>query len=279
MEWRSSSLETENSVNCGGVDGLLKAGNDDLADVDGTSYVRFTKSDTADLSPVSVSHEYCCPAVEPYSGGDRTSGGLHNVTSGVHNAGRSHGVNGGVHNSIGSHNVNGGVHNSGGSHNVISDVHNSGRSNNVNGGVYNSGGSHMVPPHSRVPLNIPRVAGVQRRRRRLVQCIYCCEPFDPTFGKGRRKCRDAPDRAMDWIKIASCVCVADTVAYHCFSDSEGDFEPVCVCTRPSLRSVLKWTAIILTSIFLPCLCCYWPLVGCRRCAMHCGYCVPQHRAA
>ena len=138
-----------------------------------------------------------------------------------------------------------------------------------------------LPPRSALPLdmkNISSVAGVRRPRPRAY-CVYCCEPFDPELGKGRRVCRDAPDRVTDWINIASCACVADTVAYHCFADSEGEYEPACVCPRPSCRSVVKWTIVLLMSMFLPCLCCYWPLIGCRRCAMRCGYCVPAHRAA
>jgi len=142
-----------------------------------------------------------------------------------------------------------------------------------------SGRTGVVPPSSRLPMtDISSAAGVRRTWPR-VQCIYCCEPFDPEVKKGRPICRDAPDRVMDLINVASCACVADTVAYHCFADSEGEYEPTCTCLRLSCRSVLKWTVLVLLSMFLPCLCCFWPLVGCRRCAMFCGYCVPRHRAA
>jgi len=218
MEHPSSVLKSdlENGIKLGSVDGLLKAGGDNVPSVDGL-YVRFAKSE-ADLSPVAVTHEYCYPAVEP-----------HGITGVGHTSGRL----------------------------------------------------DVVPSRLRLPIdtqNVSSVAGV-RRTRPLVQCMYCCEPFDPELGNGRRKCQDAPDRVMDWINVASCVCVADTVAYHCFADSEGDYEPTCVCSRLSLHCVLKWTAAVLMSIFLPCLCCFWPLVGCRKCAMHCGYCVPRHRAA
>jgi len=144
-----------------------------------------------------------------------------------------------------------------------------------------SPGRSVAPPRSALPMdmrNVTSVAGVRRPCPR-VQCVYCCEPFDPELGKGRRMCRDAPDRVMDWINVASCVCVADTVAYHCFADSEGEYEPACVSPRLSCRSVVKWTVVVIMSMFLPCLCCYWPFVGCRRCAVRCGYCVPVHRAA
>ena len=148
---------------------------------------------------------------------------------------------------------------------------------------HHSPGLSVVPPRSALPMDMKSVTSVSvagvRRPRPRVQCMYCCEPFDPALGKGRRMCRDAPDRVMDWINVASCACVADTVAYHCCADSEGEYEPACTCPRLSCRSVVKWTVVVLMSMFLPCLCCYWPLVGCRRCAVRCGYCVPEHRAA
>ena len=141
--------------------------------------------------------------------------------------------------------------------------------------------SDVVSPKSVFPMTVETVSGVTnvQRSRRLVQCLYCCELFDPSSTKSQLKCRDAPDRIMDRINIVSCVCLADVVAYHCFSDSEGDYEPTCVCRRPSRYCVLKWSIAVLMSVFLPCMCCFWPLIACRKCASECGYCVPQHRAA
>ena len=134
----------------------------------------------------------------------------------------------------------------------------------------------VVEPHSRQPPNTTDICCVQQARCR-VQCMYCCELFDPNLQEGRSKCRDAPDRVMDWIKIASCASVADTVMYLCLSDSEGDYEPACTCSKLTHDSLKKWAIVILMSFCLPCLCCFWPLVGCRHCAMSCGYCVPRHR--
>jgi len=144
-----------------------------------------------------------------------------------------------------------------------------------------SGRLDVVPPRSRLPVDIKNslsAAGV-RRTHPQVRCIYCCKPFDPEVGKDRHMCREAPDRVMDLIEFATCACVADTVAYHCFADSEGEFEPACMCSGLSRRSLIKWTVVVLMSVLLPCLCCFWPLVGCRRCAMRCGCCVPRHVAA
>lgn len=133
----------------------------------------------------------------------------------------------------------------------------------------------VVEPQSRQPANARNIHCVQPARRRVL-CMYCCELFDPD--NGHSKCRDAPDRVMDWIKIASCAPVADTVMYLCFSDSEGDYEPACTCSKLTHDSLRKWAIVVLMSFCLPCLCCFWPLVGCRRCAMSCGYCIPRHRA-
>jgi len=140
-----------------------------------------------------------------------------------------------------------------------------------------------APRVSRSPMDAKKIstaAAVRSPRRPQAQCMYCLKLFDPGLGKDRCKCRDAPDRVMEWIQFASCACVPDAVAYLCFADSEGDYEPACACTGGlSRRSVLKWTVLVVTSVFLPCLCCFWPLIGCRRCAMRHGFCVPQHQAA
>jgi len=149
----------------------------------------------------------------------------------------------------------------------------------MNCGVISSSAVVPLPRRPRPPLDAKTVSNARRMRRPIAHCVYCCQPFDPSDAD-RRKCWDAPDHVMDRINIASCMCVPNAVAYLCFSDGEGDYEPVCACGgRPSVRCGMKWTALALLSMFLPCLCCYWPLVGCRRCAMICGYCVPQHRAA
>jgi len=133
-------------------------------------------------------------------------------------------------------------------------------------------------PHTQPPAASAR--NIHRRRRRRVHCVYCCKLFDPERSKGRRRCRDAPDPLMDWINAVSCARLADGVMYHCFSDSDGDYEPACKCTCTELTrdSLVKWAAVVSMYLCLPCLCCFWPLIGCRKCALSLGYCIPQHRA-
>jgi len=132
----------------------------------------------------------------------------------------------------------------------------------------------VADAHSTRPTNATKI----RRARRKVQCRYCFELFDPELGRGHGKCPDAPDWVMEQINIASCAWVTNAVMYHCFSDAEGDYEPACTCSDLTGRSLIKWTVVMLMSICLPCLCCFWPLIGCRRCALSCGYCVPYHKA-
>jgi len=108
------------------------------------------------------------------------------------------------------------------------------------------------------------------RRRR---CVYCGERFDPN--ETRAVCMDAPDKLMDCINVVTCACVADAVAYHCLADSDGEYEPMCACSNSS-SSAARWALLVLLSLVLPCLCCFWPLMGCRRCAIGCGCCISGH---
>jgi sprouty-related EVH1 domain-containing protein len=97
-------------------------------------------------------------------------------------------------------------------------------------------------------------------------------------GGRRQRCADARDNVTDCISVATCACVADAVAYHCLADAEGDYDPTCSCSSSSGGGT-RWMVYVLLSLLLPCLCCYWPLIGCRQCAARCGCCITHHEAA
>lgn len=108
------------------------------------------------------------------------------------------------------------------------------------------------------------------------RCIYCGERFEE--GGRRSVCADAPDDVLTCINVVTCSCVADAVAYHCLANEDGDYEPMCVCSPSSARSTARCAILVLLSFILPCLCCFWPLMGCRRCAIGCGCCINGHKA-
>ena len=129
-----------------------------------------------------------------------------------------------------------------------------------------------------------RYKNKDKKQNRLLQtqrvrCIYCRDTFtEETNYKG--SCPDAPDCLANCIERVSCTCCATGMLYHCMSDSDGDFGNVCVCdTSDSVGNCRKWTALGVLSLLVPCLCCYWPLSSCHRCAVSCGCCGGQHKAA
>ena len=117
------------------------------------------------------------------------------------------------------------------------------------------------------------------------RCLYCDEPFDLASNR-RGACRDAPDRGADCVDRASCLCCARAVVYHCLepadnvSPSADDRDP-CACDGGlgGVRRCRRWTALSLLSVVVPCLCLYWPLAACHRCAVRVGCCGGRHSAS
>ena len=117
------------------------------------------------------------------------------------------------------------------------------------------------------------------------RCQYCDEPFELASNR-RGACRDAHDPAADCVDRASCLCCARAVVYHCLepaddvSPSADDRDP-CACDGglDGARRCRRWTTLSLLSVIVPCLCFYWPLAGCHRCAVRTGCCGGRHSAS
>ena len=117
---------------------------------------------------------------------------------------------------------------------------------------------------------------LQNQRQR---CKYCHEFFTEDDNH-RGSCDDAPDCLSDCIERVACTCCARGMLYHCMSDSDGDYGHPCSCdTGTSGGNCAKWTALGVLSLFVPCLCCYWPLTMCHRCGVACGCCGGRHKPA
>ena len=117
------------------------------------------------------------------------------------------------------------------------------------------------------------------------RCLYCDEPFDVASNR-RGACRDAPDPAGDCVDRASCLCCARAVVYHCLEPADdtsptADDRDPCACDGglDSARRCRRWTTLSLLSFFVPCLCFYWPLAACHRCAVRIGCCGGRHSAS
>ncbi|XP_019624387.1 PREDICTED: protein sprouty homolog 4-like [Branchiostoma belcheri] len=77
----------------------------------------------------------------------------------------------------------------------------------------------------------------------------------------------------DALEYATCMCCVKGVFYHCSKDNcDDDFSSAdnpCSCSRK--HCFLRWTALGLMGMFLPCLLCYLPVRGCMRLTTACNH--------
>lgn len=124
-------------------------------------------------------------------------------------------------------------------------------------------------------------AKASRRRREdgeRSRCIYCREMFNHEDNR-RGQCQDAPDPIKQCIYKVSCMLCAESMLYHCMSDSEGDFSDPCSCDASEEQFCVRWLALLGLSVLAPCMCCYPPLRACHRCGEACRCCGGKHKAA
>uniref|UniRef100_A0A8C1UH86 Sprouty related EVH1 domain containing 1 n=1 Tax=Cyprinus carpio TaxID=7962 RepID=A0A8C1UH86_CYPCA len=120
-----------------------------------------------------------------------------------------------------------------------------------------------------------------RRRREdgeRSRCIYCREMFNHEDNR-RGQCQDAPDPIKQCIYKVSCMLCAESMLYHCMSDSEGDFSDPCSCDASEEQFCVRWLALLGLSLLAPCMCCYPLLRACHRCGEACRCCGGKHKAA
>ncbi|KAL6111082.1 spred2 [Pungitius sinensis] len=129
----------------------------------------------------------------------------------------------------------------------------------------------------------PRAAAPPRGKRRKEdgersRCVYCQDMFNHE-DNGRGRCQEAPDPVQTCIRRVSFMWCADSLLYHCMSDTEGDYSDPCSCDAADERFCLRWSALVGLSLLAPCMCCYAPLRACHRCGVACRCCGGKHKAA
>ncbi|KAL3066392.1 sprouty-related, EVH1 domain-containing protein 2 [Trematomus bernacchii] len=127
----------------------------------------------------------------------------------------------------------------------------------------------------------PRALQPKGKRRKedgeRSRCVYCQDMFNHE-DNGRGRCQEAPDPIQTCIRRVSFMWCADSLLYHCMSDTEGDFSDPCSCDTNDERFCLRWTALVGLSLLAPCMCCYAPLRACYRCGVACRCCGGKHKA-
>ncbi|CAH2314199.1 sprouty-related, EVH1 domain-containing 3 [Pelobates cultripes] len=109
------------------------------------------------------------------------------------------------------------------------------------------------------------------------RCVYCRDVFS-SEENGRGQCQDAPDPISRCVYQLSCMWCAESLLYHCMSDSEGEYSDPCSCDPGHPHFCVRWAALVALSLVVPCMCCYLPLQACHWCGEHCGCCGGKHKA-
>ncbi|XP_043118726.1 sprouty-related, EVH1 domain-containing protein 1 isoform X2 [Puntigrus tetrazona] len=134
-------------------------------------------------------------------------------------------------------------------------------------------------PDAKEPVKTQQPSGRRRREDgERSRCIYCREMFNHEDNQ-RGQCPDAPDPIKQCIYRLSCMLCAESMLYHCMSDSEGDFSDPCSCDASEEQFCVRWLALLGLSLLAPCMCCYPPLRACHRCGEACRCCGGKHKAA
>ncbi|XP_070620541.1 sprouty-related, EVH1 domain-containing protein 1-like [Erythrolamprus reginae] len=109
------------------------------------------------------------------------------------------------------------------------------------------------------------------------RCVYCRDVFN-NEENGRGQCQDAPDPIGHCVYQFTCMWCAESMLYHCMSDSEGEYSDPCSCDTGHPHFCIRWLALATLSLVVPCMCCYLPLHACYSCGERCGCCGGKHKA-
>ncbi|KAJ7303928.1 hypothetical protein JRQ81_011441 [Phrynocephalus forsythii] len=109
------------------------------------------------------------------------------------------------------------------------------------------------------------------------RCVYCRDVFNHEEN-GRGQCQDAPDPIGRCVYQFTCMWCAESMLYHCMSDSEGEYSDPCSCDTGHPHFCVRWMALLTLSLVVPCMCCYLPLHACHSCGEQCGCCGGKHKA-
>uniref|UniRef100_H2XKK1 Protein sprouty homolog 2 n=1 Tax=Ciona intestinalis TaxID=7719 RepID=H2XKK1_CIOIN len=111
---------------------------------------------------------------------------------------------------------------------------------------------------------------------RCKNCPRCRESGngEPETPRGSRHCwmcnRRCACTVHDCVEVATCVYCVRAGLYHCtnYDDNEDLADKPCSCRGSDC--CLRWTALSVLSIFLPCLLCYPIAMGCSRACKACS---------
>ncbi|XP_053129312.1 protein sprouty homolog 3 [Hemicordylus capensis] len=93
------------------------------------------------------------------------------------------------------------------------------------------------------------------------KCIRCAAARSlPSCWLCNQRCLCSPEKIIDY---GTCLCCVKGIFYHCSSDDEDtSADDPCSCGPGSCCA--RWVAMSFLSVLMPCLCCYFPTLGCLK---------------
>ncbi|KAL1021902.1 hypothetical protein UPYG_G00019510 [Umbra pygmaea] len=134
----------------------------------------------------------------------------------------------------------------------------------------------VITPGGAVVLRVPSGPGtgeelLGKHAYRCEDCGRCkcqecmCPRTLPSCWMCGRRCVCSPQNIVDY---GTCVCCVKGIFYHCSSDDEDTCADKPFSCSQS-HCCVRWSAIGLLSVFLPCLLCYLPAKGCLGVCQSC----------
>ncbi|KAJ7310276.1 hypothetical protein JRQ81_007176 [Phrynocephalus forsythii] len=93
------------------------------------------------------------------------------------------------------------------------------------------------------------------------KCAHCAAARSlPSCWLCNQRCLCSPENLIDY---GTCLCCVKGLFYHCSSDDEDTCaDDPCSCGPGSC--CIRWVAMSVLSVLMPCLCCYFPTLGCLK---------------
>lgn len=93
------------------------------------------------------------------------------------------------------------------------------------------------------------------------KCAHCAAARSlPSCWLCNQRCLCSPENLLDY---GTCLCCVKGLFYHCSSDDEDTCaDDPCSCGPGSC--CVRWAAMSALSVLMPCLCCYFPTLGCLK---------------
>ncbi|XP_074863980.1 protein sprouty homolog 3 [Carettochelys insculpta] len=93
------------------------------------------------------------------------------------------------------------------------------------------------------------------------KCAHCTAARSlPSCWLCNQRCLCSAESLIDY---GTCLCCVKGIFYHCSTDDEDTCaDDPCSCGPGSCCA--RWVAMSILSLFMPCLCCYFPTLGCLK---------------